>query len=53
MERNWRCWKGTQRRRILETIQEEEEEQEMEGPRVEEWNEEDEMGNLQDLYNEL
>ena len=42
-----------QRRRILETIQEEEEEQEMEGPRVEEWNEEDEMGNLQDLYNEL
>ena len=36
LERNWRCWKGTQRRRILETIQEEEEEQEMERPRIEE-----------------
>ena len=34
-------------------IQEEEEKQEMEKPRVEEQDKEDEMGNLQDLYNEL
>ena len=34
-------------------IQKEEEEQEIEGPRVEEWDKEDEMGNLQDPYNEL
>jgi len=34
-------------------IQEEKEEQERERPRVEEWDKEDEMGNLQDPYNEL
>ena len=34
-------------------IQEEEEKQEMEKPRVEEQDKEDEMGNLQDPYNEL
>ena len=34
-------------------IQEEEEKQEMEKLRVEEQDKEDEMGNLQDLYNEL
>jgi len=43
----------------LETIpekdeeEEEENKQEFEGERIEEWNEEDQMGNLQDLYNEL
>jgi len=43
----------------LETIPEKDEEekeenkQEFEGERIEEWNEEDQMGNLQDLYNEL
>ena len=36
LERNWRFWKKTQRRRILETIQEEKEKQEMERPRIEE-----------------
>ena len=34
-------------------IQEEEEKQERERPRVEEWNKEDEIDNLQDPYNEL
>ena len=34
-------------------IQEKEEKQEMEKPRVEEQDKENEMGNLQDLYNEL
>ena len=35
-------------------IQEEkEQEQEIEKLRIEEWDEEDEMGNLQDPYNEL
>ena len=53
LERNWRHWKGTQRRRTLEMIQEEEEKQERERPRVEEWNKEDEIDNLQDPYNEL
>ena len=40
---------------IPEKDEEEEEEnkQEFEGERIEEWNEEDQMGNLQDLYNEL
>ena len=36
LERNWRFWKKTQRRRILETIQEEKEKQEMERQRIEE-----------------
>ena len=53
LARNWRHWKGIQRRRTLETIQEEENKQEIEGPRIEKWNEEDEIGNLQDPYNEL
>ena len=56
LERNWRCWKGIQqkRKRILEIIQEEEEEEQgIEEPRIEEWDEEDEIGNLQDPYNEL
>jgi len=44
---------------MLETIQEKEEEkkeeneQEFEGDKIEEWNEENEMGNLQDPYNKL
>jgi len=37
----------------LEIIQEEEDKQEIEGPRIEEWDKEDKMGNLQDPYNEL
>jgi len=43
----------------LETIPEkdkeekEENKQEFEGGRIEEWNKEDQMGNLQDLYDEL
>ena len=53
LERNQKHWKGIQRRRTLETIQKEENKQEIEGPRIEEWDEEDKIGNLQDLYNEL
>jgi len=36
----------------LEIIQEKDE-QEIERPRIEEWNEEDKINNLQDPYNEL
>ena len=49
LERNWRCWKGGQQKekKILETIQEKEkQEQEIVGPRIEEWDEEDKIGNL-------
>ena len=56
LERNWRHWKGIQQKgkRTLKTIQEEEEkEQGIEKPRIKEWDEEDEMGNLQDPYNKL
>ena len=61
MERNWKQQKveKTRGRRTLETIPEkdkeekEENKQEFEGGRIEEWNKEDQMGNLQDLYDEL
>jgi len=56
LERNWRRWKGKRsvRRGMMKTILEEEEiEEENSGDR--EWTEEDEneMGNMVDLYYEL
>jgi len=57
MERNWRRWKGKKpvRRGMMKTIPEEKEEAEEEKSRVQEWTEEDEdeMGNMVDLYYEL
>ena len=57
MERNWRRWKGKKlvRRGTMKTILEEEEEVEEEKSGVREWTEEDEdeMGNMVDLYYEL
>ena len=53
LKRNQRHQKGIQGRRTLETIQKEEDEQGIEGPRIEEWDKKDKMGNLQDLYNKL
>jgi len=56
MEKNWRRWKGKKpmKRETMKTIPEEEEiEEEKSG--VREWTEEDddEMGNMADLYYEL
>jgi len=55
LERNWRRWKGKKptRRGTMKTIPEEEVEEEKSG--VQEWMEEDEdeMGNMVDLYYEL
>jgi len=57
LERNWRKWKGGQVRgkRTLEIIKEEEEEEiKQEGLGLREQEEEDdEMGNISDLYYEL
>jgi len=46
LDKRWRKWKGLWplRRRRLETVQEEKEEEEDLGGKIEEWNEEDEMG---------
>ena len=55
MDRNWRKWKGTRplRQRRLETIREEREEREYQGGTIKEWNEEDEMGQMEDIMEEL
>ena len=57
LERNWKWWKGGQmrERRTIETIREEEEEIEQESSRLKEWTEEDdnEMGNIYNLYYKL
>ena len=57
LERNWRRWKGgkTREQRTMETIKEEEEEIEQKSSGIKEWTEEDdeEMGNMVDLYYEL
>jgi len=51
LERNWLRWKGRAR---LERIKEEEDKEEKDKEsRIEEWNEEDELGNLWDPYNKL
>jgi len=57
LERNWRHWKGDRVRgqKTIETIKEEEEEIDQENSRLREWTEEDDdkMGNIRELYNEL
>ena len=57
LERNWRQWKGgrTRGRRTMETIKEKKKEIKQEGLGLREWTEEDdnEMGNICDLYYEL
>jgi len=55
MDRNWRKWKGIRplERRRLNTIREEKEKDEHQGGRIEEWDEEDEMGQMGDIMNEL
>jgi len=50
LEKNWSKWKEKSR---LERIKEEEREQELGKSRIEEWDEEDELGNLWDPYKEL
>jgi len=57
LERNWRQWKEKRaiEQRIIETIKEEKEEIEQENSRLREWIKEDnnEIGNIFDLYYEL
>ena len=56
LERNWRCQKRgpTREQRIIETIKKKEEEIGQEESRLREQNKEDnEMSNIQDLYEEL
>ena len=57
LERNWRQWKGgrTRGQRTMETIKEKKKEIKQEGLGLREWTEEDdnEMGNICDLYYEL
>ena len=57
LERNWRQQKGgrTRGRRTMETIKEKKKEIKQEGLGLREWTEEDdnEMGNICDLYYEL
>jgi len=54
LERNWRKWKRTRpwRQRKLESIKEEREE-EYQGGRIEEWNKEDKIGQMEDMIEEL
>jgi len=61
LERNWRQWRSERAKgeKTLETIQEKDKEEkeknewEFEGARIEKWDKENKMGNLQDLYNKL
>jgi len=57
LQRNWRQWKKKQgdRRRMLEIIQEKEEETEQKELEIKEWTKEDEdkMGNIVDPYYKL
>ena len=57
IDRNWRKWngKGTRplKQRRLKPIMEVREEEEYQGRRIEEWNEEDEMGKIRDIMGEL
>jgi len=52
LERNWEKWKGKEKER-LERINKEEEEEEIKERRIGEWNEEDEMEKMGNLYDEL
>jgi len=47
LERNWNKWKRKER------INKEEEEEENKKGKIEEWNEEDEMGKMENPYDEL
>jgi len=49
LERNWNKWKGKRKERI----DKEEEEEEIKRGRIEEWDEEDKIGRMEDPYNEL
>jgi len=57
LKRNWRQWKGGRKKgqRTMKTIKEEEEEIEQENSGIREWTEEDddEIGNMVDLYYKL
>jgi len=55
MDRNWRKWKGTRPlgRRRLDPIREVREEKEYQGRKIEEWDEEDQMGCMGDEMGEL
>jgi len=52
MDSRWRKWKRTRplRQRRLETIREE---REYQGGTIEEWNKEDEIGQMEDIMGEL
>ena len=52
LERNWKKQKR-KGKEWLERIDKEEEEEEIVERKIEEWNEEDELGNLRDYYNKL
>ena len=49
LERNWNKWKGKGKERI----DKEEEKEKFKKERIEEWNKDDEMGKMGDLYNKL
>ena len=55
MDRNWRRWKGMRplERRRLDPIREVREEEEYQGGKIEEWDEEDQMGCMGDEMGEL
>ena len=56
LERNWRQWKGKREKgqRTIETIKEEEERVKQENLGIREWTEEDDdVGNMVNLYYEL
>jgi len=52
LERNWNKWKGKEKQR-LKRINKKEKEEEIVKDKIEEWNEEDEMGDIRDPYDEL
>jgi len=51
LERNWRKWKGKGKEK-LKRIDKEKEKEIKEG-KIEEWDEEDKMGKIKDIYDEL
>ena len=53
LERNQKKQKGKGKKKLEKIDDEEEEEEEIEKGRIEEWNEEDEMGKMGDIYDEL
>ena len=49
LERNWNKWKGKEKKRINNEEEEEKDKEE----RIEEWDEEDKIGKMEDPYDEL